>query len=88
MPGEKRTIPPGEGDLLEATVAGLLPEPCRIYKDFADNRWRAYYGAESKSRSWVLRPPREAIQEILVWAWKMHEKETTDKCPIKGLLRK
>lgn len=72
--------------MLEEKVAELLPSAARIYKGFADNGWRCYSSDDNLSRSWVLRPPRLAIYEVLMWAWERHEKETPERCNAKRLM--
>jgi len=83
--GERRRVPPGDGDLSEEAVADLLPEEAAVRKCHDDNRWRIRCGSERLSRSWVMRTPRDCIKEVLQFAWDCHFLNTGERCPVSGL---
>ena len=82
-----KQVPPGTDDLTEEQVQDLLPDgPCRMHKDFMNNRWRGYYGKEqSRSRSWVRKSGRDSCLDVLRFLWDCHTSATGEACWVTGL---
>lgn len=77
-------MPSGQDPALEEMLP-LMPPGGRLYKDHLNNRWRGYYDGFSVSRSWVWRPSKESVVEVVGLLWAQHTMATGEACPYPDL---
>ena len=85
LKGMRRKVPGGDENMSEEAVADLLPGAAKVYKVDNEHRWRVQYDECRLSRSWLLRPPRDAILEVVRFAWDKHFLCTGEKCTVSGV---
>ena len=65
-------------------VRALAPPRARVHKDYANNRWRAFYVGQNISKSWLCRASKDCANEILAFVWRHHTETTGEQCPSEG----
>lgn len=80
------------GDLSQEEAQRYAPSPVRLYRDTFNMRWQAYLlGACTRSRSFALYGPSEALALVLRLAWSerlLWDGQTIESCRLAGFVDK